>query len=305
MSMHTAMTISSTLHLHKDLSIRERESLLCFVLSCDRIYLLSHPHKTLSETDIQTYKSLCQKRQSHTPLAYLTGSRAFYRHTFTVTPNVLIPRPESELLVEHTQNILDQTNQPTTVIDIGTGSGCLIISIIDQLAEKEATKHAFFGIDFSEEALAVAKQNKEKILPKSKHLTLIQSDLLNTFLDTKKICNDIHTTKQTILVANLPYVPEEKKEEAKEIPDMNELQHEPDIALWSPEKGLWHYKRLLQQLSSYKQLYEQEKVYCLMEMNPDQIGPLMAHAKKEYTNAKYSIVKDLANKERILIMEIS
>jgi release factor glutamine methyltransferase len=200
----------------------------CLVLledatSRDRTSLLAHPEL---EVDVLTEVWLNNKvaqRAAHTPLAYLRGHVAFYGRDFTVNHDVLVPRPETEVMIELLKTL------PTTsimhIIDVGTGSGCIGITAALELPTCPTTL-----IDIDEKALAIAKQNVERL--HADNIQLRQNDLL---LNYKSPCD--------IILANLPYVPD-----AYEI--NTAASHEPRLALFAGADGLDLYRKLWEQIAA-------------------------------------------------------
>lgn len=131
--------------------------LLSHVLGCDSAFLIAHFDELLSEEQHRRYLALVTRRELGEPVAYLTGEREFYGRPYKVSPAVLIPRPETELLVEHALKCIP-TEQPARVLDLGTGSGCVAISIASERSHAK-----IIAVDQSTEALAVAKDNAGRL----------------------------------------------------------------------------------------------------------------------------------------------
>ncbi len=131
----------------------DAEVLLCAVLKCERIKLYTEFDKPLSEEERDKMRSYVERRAKHEPLAYIIGERAFMRNNFKVTPATLVPRPETELLVESLVKAAPMLRADGAVkaLDIGTGSGAIIVSLLDYLPAAVGV-----CVDFSIEALAVA-----------------------------------------------------------------------------------------------------------------------------------------------------
>lgn len=205
----------------------DAEILLADMLEKDRSWVLAHPEYELNEKQIAELTEKIKKRANHEPIAYIRGKQEFYGRDFIVTPDTLTPRPETETLVELALDIL-KNNTINSVADIGTGSGCIIISL--QLADSEENT-TYTGYDISERALKVARQNAE-VLQSSAKFTY--GDLLG---DTEQ-----QWRLAELIVANLPYVPDgyEINTAAK---------HEPQIALFAGEDGLDYYRTLFEKAS--------------------------------------------------------
>ena len=263
----------------------DAEVLLSYVLKKDRAYIVSHPEDKLSPTQLITFNHYISLRAKHFPLAYIIGYKEFYGLNFFVTPAVLVPRPESEQLVDLAIDSYNN-NPDSTIIDIGTGSGCLIISVLVELSKKHKQAKGI-AIDISSRALAIAKRNSKK-----NHLSniqFIQSNLLGAFI---KKTSAVSKSKHVLILANLPYVPSEilKTEPS--------IKQEPRLALAGGHDGLDIYRRLAKQIHKLqKQVNVHMTILC--EINPEQ--------KKSFqTLWKEPVIfkKDLAGKNRIGIIEI-
>ena len=172
----------------------DAEVLLCAVLKCERIKLYTEFDKPLSEEEREKMRSYVERRAKHEPLAYIIGERAFMRNNFKVTPATLVPRPETELLVESLVKAAPMLRADGAVkaLDIGTGSGAIIVSLLDYLPAAVGV-----GVDISNEALAVAKENAAAI-GVDKRVAFRQSDLFSNVPVEKKF---------DIIVSNPPYIP--------------------------------------------------------------------------------------------------
>jgi len=210
-------------------SRREAASLLAFVLNRDRAFLLTHPEHLLTAEEVMRFRDAVERRAAGEPQQYITGQQEFYGLEFEVTPDVLIPRPETELLVETALRLLDQTEQPQSICDVGTGSGCIAISI---LHERESVLQAT-GLDISVRALRVAARNAERHGVRSR-LKLIASDCFAAI--------DFAQPRFSMIVSNPPYVAEAALEGLqREVRD-----HEPRVALTPGTDGLRIIRRLLE-----------------------------------------------------------
>ena len=207
-----------------DDSRNQANLLLMHVLDRDRTFLLAHPEENLSTKQFDRYQALVARRAEGYPLQYLTGRQEFFQLDFEVTPDVLIPRPETELIVEVGIEILKHEAAPFFA-DLGTGSGAIAISLLQELPRARA-----IAVDVSAAALEVAGRNAERHAV-SDRLQLIESDLFST-MDLPAELN--------LIVSNPPYIPAN---------DLNGLQrevrHEPTGALDGGPDGLAVVRRLL------------------------------------------------------------
>lgn len=202
----------------------DAELILAEVLQKPREYLLAHPEHVLQDQPLQMAERLLNRRAQREPLAYIVGKKEFYGRDFIVTPDVLIPRPESESIIDLLKKL-----QPRTVVDIGTGSGCLAIT-----AKLELPNTQVIATDIDAAALKIAKANASK---HNVEIKFIKSDLLDSLPSGVQ-----HPVS---VVANLPYVPQN-------LITSPEIEQEPSIALFSGEDGLDHYRKFWQQIAQLK-----------------------------------------------------
>ncbi len=191
------------------------------VIEASRASLLAHPERSLRPAQMARYKELVEERASGYPLPHLTGQIEFYGLDFAVTPEVLIPRADSEVLVD-----LALARRPATVVDVGTGSGCIAIALAAHLPEAVVT-----AIDISPPALAVARGNAERH-GLDRRIQFMVGDLL-----------DRRPGPVDLIVSNPPYVSAD--EWALLPPSIRD--HEPRLALDGGPDGLGVIRRLLSQ----------------------------------------------------------
>jgi release factor glutamine methyltransferase len=204
----------------------DAERLLRHVLGWERGTLLARPAAELDAASQARFRGLVARRAARVPLQHLLGSQAFWRHEFLVTPDVLIPRPESELLVEAALERLRGCVAPL-IVDVGTGSGCIALSLAAALPR--ARVHA---TEVSHPALEVARENARR-LGLTQRVVFHEGDLLDPVSSLKGSVD--------LVVSNPPYVDEGAREAlAPEVRD-----HEPAVALFAAEHGLGTYRRLL------------------------------------------------------------
>lgn len=135
---------------------REAATLLAFALGCDRAYLFAHPEQTVIGDQAKAFREAIGRRASHEPLQYITGRQEFWRSEFLVTPAVLIPRPETEILVEEAVRLLATAEHPR-FCEVGTGSGCIAVSILHSVPQATA-----IATDISAAALDFASENARR-----------------------------------------------------------------------------------------------------------------------------------------------
>ena len=232
MTLREALTVAaaqlaSDEHLRAT-AARDAELLLLHTLQIPRITLIAHPDEELSANQRTAYEDSIARRLHHEPIQYITGQQEFYGLTLKVTPAVLIPRPETEHLVEAVLKRLP-TNRPLRIADIGTGSGAIAIALAAHLPQAAIT-----ALDISAEALAIATANarEHKIADR---IRFVQSDLLSALNREAETFDAI--------VSNPPYVAETDR--AALHPQVRD--HEPATALFAGKTGLDIYRHLIPQ----------------------------------------------------------
>lgn len=220
-----AARLADNPHLHRN-ARRDAELLLLGQLGISHAQLLANPDRELTEEEEFFFWQGIDRRRANEPVQYILGKQEFYGLDFKVTPAVLIPRPETEHLVEAVLQLLPQ-DQPLEILDIGTGSGILAVTLAHHLPHAEIT-----AVDISVGAIAVARRNAETHHVGDR-LHFVVSDLLST-LDHK-------LERFDAIVSNPPYVAEaDRTSLAPEVRD-----YEPATALFAGETGLDIYRRLI------------------------------------------------------------
>lgn len=205
----------------------DAEVLLCAVLQCERIKLYMDFERPLTGAELSQYKNYVARRGQHEPLAYILGEKEFMRNSFKVTPATLVPRPETELLVESLIKAARglKADGDVKILDIGTGSGAIIVSLLDYLPNAKGV-----GVDISVDALIVAEENSRRIGVRER-AGFMQSDLFSRIPADKKF---------DIIVSNPPYIP------AADIAGLaKDVQKEPLGALDGGADGLDFYRRII------------------------------------------------------------
>jgi release factor glutamine methyltransferase len=243
----------------------------------DRVRMALEPNLRLSESEMLTFHFAVKDLLKNKPLQYIIGETEFCDLKFKVNENVLIPRPETSELVHLITNRQQTTdNSQLTILDIGTGSGCIAISLAKQLPQSQV-----YALDISEKALCVAKDNA---YINNVDITFIHDDILS-------LRNKIET-KFDIIVSNPPYVRDLEKAEMRD----NVLNWEPHNALFvSDDDPLIFYRNIL--LFAKNNLKENGEVW--FEIN-EYLGKEMTDLCKEYGFSDVEIFKDFRGKERIV-----
>jgi release factor glutamine methyltransferase len=198
------------------------EVLLAHVLSVDREYLYSHDERVLKEEETQALEDHIYDRIGGVPLQYIVGRQEFYGRYFHVTPAVLIPRPETEYIVEAVLEMSRQNPRNVSIIDVGTGSGCIAVTLSLELNDSDV-----FAADISFDALLVARENAARL---NAQLRFVCTDVL-----------DAISAKFDFIVSNPPYV---RRDEISLL-QREVREYEPHVALFSPEDQLAVYRRLV------------------------------------------------------------
>lgn len=198
-----------------DSAALDAEILLCLTINKERSYLRAWPDRQLQPEQNARFLSLIQERQKGTPIAYITGNREFWSRDFHVTPDVLIPRPDTELLIELCLKLIPP-DKPVKIIDLGTGSGIIAITLASE------RPHALVSAtDFSFAALCIAKQNANKHY--TNNIQFYQSDWFANVPDAKF----------NLIISNPPYIAEDDSHLKQ-----GDIRFEPITALCAGEQGL-------------------------------------------------------------------
>lgn len=274
----------------------EAEILLSGILKKPREFLLTHPEHKLTKLQITNYKLRIKKRLKHLPLTYITGEKEFYGLKFKVNKNVLIPRPETELMVEEALKLVARNSKPVTLIDVGTGSGCVIVTLAKLLSqESRIMNHELWGIDISKKALTVARQNA-KLHGVAKNIKFIKGNLLSPIIRNSLF---IIPDSSLIILANLPYLT------PFQIKNSPTIKYEPESALAGGLDGLKYYRQLFKQIKKLRVAScELRDIYALCEFDPRQTARVKQLIKRELPQATYQIKKDLAGLNRLVIIKI-
>jgi release factor glutamine methyltransferase len=254
--------------------------LLSFILGKSKEFIIANPDFQVKKEDSAKYREFIKRRANHEPVWYITGKIDFYGQEFEVNENVLIPRPETELLIEKIIEKVRGGFLPKNIVDIGTGSGAIILTLADNL--KNISGITYSASDISEKALLVAKSNAKK-LGFDDVIEFRQGNLFEPW----------QGQKFDLIVANLPYVPD-----GDELaPDLTNF--EPQLALFGGEDGLDIIRELIRELSKY--LADGGKVF--LEIGYDQGEKVRQTVEKFLPDAKVEVIGDYANIDRIVIIE--
>lgn len=259
----------------------DAEVLLCYVLDKPASFLISHDTDEVGFWNLFKYKRLIKKRRRGVPIAYLMGKKEFFNLEIMVNDSVLVPRQDTEILVECVIEYFnsqfrkrDLSIAPTVLLDVGTGSGCIPVSVL-----KNVDGLIAIALEVSKNAIKVAKKNIKKHGLENR-IKLIHSNLL------KNVDLAYLKGKNVVVTANLPYIP-------TDFEINTDLKFEPNIALYSGKDGLDIYKELMEELKIIK------PSVIFLELLEFQIAIL-----KEYMpDYELKFVKNMTGDARVMVME--
>ncbi|MCU0373527.1 MAG: peptide chain release factor N(5)-glutamine methyltransferase [Ignavibacteria bacterium] len=218
------------------------ELMLASALDCDRMKLYLDFDKPLTVSEKENFKSMLRRRLKHEPVQYILGKTNFYGYNILVSKDVLIPRPDTEILVEVFLNHLKTKNPPYNIIEIGTGSGCITVAVCKEL-EKINAEYFYLGTDISDNALYIANQNLE--LNKAVNYKLIKSDFLKDF--SISYFNKEFAKEPGFIISNPPYI---SLSEYREL-DAEVREFEPACSLTDNSDGYTFYRKFLEFYKEY------------------------------------------------------
>ncbi len=227
------MTLAQALHEavatlsaspHPEAARRDAEFLLMYTLGCERVYLLTHPQDELPNSTAEAYRQVVRRRTAGEPIQYIAGQQEFYGLPFIVRPGVLIPRPETEHLIEVALAAAKEYAAPR-ILDIGSGSGAIAVTLAYHLPSATVT-----ATDISPVALEISRENAEKNAV-AERIRFLPTDLMA----------GLEEELFDIIVSNPPYVPLADRETLS--PEVRE--YEPELALFAGPGGMDIYRRLI------------------------------------------------------------
>ncbi len=275
--------------------------IIAHVLKKSREFVISHPEMNIGLLDYWIINKLVKKRTQGIPLAYLTGHKEFYGLDFFVNKHTLVPRPDTETLVDTTlQHINTTTQKKIILVDIGTGSGCIPISILKNIRKSGLSGNPdCYATDISHPALCIAKKNAKK---HNTPITFLHGNLLEPLLKLKP---KLPKTYNLIITANLPYLTENQYKKSPSI------QHEPKSALVAlrqgyggqiaKNNGLALYEKLFQQINSFP---VPPSSSLFLEIDPSQSKSITDLIKNYLPTAHIETKKDLAGRDRVVEIRV-
>ena len=256
----------------------EIEWLLCALLDCNRLNVYLRFEEPLSQSQLTILRRWVKRRLKNEPLQYITGSCDFYGRKFLVNSQVLIPRPETERLIDIAIKKMKGINSPT-ILDVGTGSGCIATTLGLEIPGSKV-----LGLDVSLDALEVANENKAKLC--SNNVLFIEMDILNTF--PEKLFD--------LLVSNPPYIPKNEMENLmKDVKDF-----EPVIALEDENNGFTFYKRF----AEIGRTLVKPGAWFVLEVG---MGDHPSMVQSIFSNSGYlnvELIKDYNGDNRVLVVQV-
>ena len=263
----------------EDSSIIIKE-LLCFLLQVDKVYLITHSNE---EMDKEVYIKVVQNMKKIVggkPIQYITNNQEFMKMNFYVDENVLIPQPDTEILVYEVLKICKEYSNGVNILDLCTGSGAIAVSL-DRILRENCVDAKICASDISKQALKIARKNSEN---NNANVKIIESDLLE----------NIEYKKFDIIVSNPPYI---RTDEIKNL--SKQVKEEPYIALNGGIDGLHFYRKIIKEAKGYIK----NNGYLCLEIGYNQMESVLGIFKenKEYKNLKQ--IKDWSGNDRCIIAQ--
>ncbi len=281
---HThALALGSRWLKHSQSPELDAEVLLAKLTRASRSQLLARGNQAVPWPTLVTYVWLLLRARRGRPIAYLVGAREFYGRSFKVTPATLVPRPETEILVEQALATIRANSSLNQVVDVGTGSGCIAITLALELP-----RLTVYASDASGAALTVARRNAKKYAV-DERLQLLQGNLLEPFIQRHLL------TPLTLVVANLPYL--------RPAEYIRALRFEPRSALVGGVDGITLYRELFLQLKALTP--EQQPRVILLEVHPVTAAKVAALAKNIFPACQVQLTPDLSHNLRVLGLSLA
>ncbi len=267
-----------TLRKVSDTPVLDAQILLAHYLGKSRSWLLAHPEENLTNSIFSSFQQGVYALERGIPLPYILGSWEFFGLRFIVTPDTLIPRPETELLVEKTLGWLKHRGEPCLAVDIGTGSGCIAVALA-----KNNPSVTILATDISYPALKIARKNaiQHEVIDRVKFL---QADLIPPI-----------SGQFDLICANLPYLP------TQTLLNLEISGREPDLALDGGPNGLDFVNRLIEEAKAFLA----PGGILLIEIESSQGEKLLAWARQTFPRAAIELLPDLAGRDRLITIHPS
>ena len=252
----------------------DSEILLSKIIKKSREYIILNSNHNINDEEYNDFKKLISERSKGKPVAYLTGTKFFWKHEFLINEKVLIPRPDTEIIVEQVLNIYEKKNN-INFLDIGVGSGCILLSILKQRKDFKAT-----GIDVSSDALKICNINANKLKVKNR-VRLFKSDI-----------DKFSKGKYDLIISNPPYI---KKLDLRYL-EKNVIKFEPKLALDGGLDGTSEIRKVIKKASELIK-YGGKLILEIAFNQKEEVKKLLKN-NSFYIN---SVIKDLGKNDRCII----
>jgi len=253
----------------------DAQVLLAHIINQPRAWILSHPEYNLTPNQKEKLSSGLANLENGVPLPYVLGHWEFYNLDFVINPNVLIPRPETEIIVDFSIKWLQNHPESRNALDIGTGSGCIAISILYSIPDLLMT-----AVDISKEALTTAHTNAVKHSVNDR-ITFVHGDIFPRVLSASSF---------DIITANLPYIP------TTTLHQLEIFGREPTLALDGGPNGLDHILRLIERAAQYIS----PGGLLLIEIEAQQGETALESAQENFPDSEITICSDFSGHDRVL-----
>ncbi len=257
--------------------------ILSHILEKDRAWLITHNNDSLNNERLRLFADAIDRRSTREPLQYIIGRQEFWGLEFIVAHDVLIPRPETELVVETAIKVLQHASTQTTIVDLCTGSGCVAVSLAKELANAR-----IFAVDKSSQALAVARENAQRH-GVSDRIRFLEGDLYAPLeeLDIRGLVDVITANPPYIRSGDLPMLQPEVRD------------YEPELALIAGTEGTEIQQKIIERAT----VFLEKHGTLIMEMGMGQAEILKRMVDEARTYDRPEILKDLAGIDRVLVVK--
>lgn len=279
-----------------DSPMLDAEILLAFALSSSKSWLFAHFGDKLKTHQEEKFLELVTRREDREPVAYIVGKKAFYGRDFVVDRHVLIPRPETETMVELALKLIaGKDSERTLIADLGTGSGAIAVSLAAE------TKLPVIAVDIDDVALEIAKKNATTLIPETTvdfQAGNLAEPIIRIFKTIRGQTNvqtsSVYPFKTLLLTTNLPYLSEVRMDNLQA-----EVRHEPELALRAGADGLDAYWELFRQLRDQRKILPRELI-VLIEIDPEQLKAAEKLILHNFPSAKLTTHQDLHGDDRVV-----
>lgn len=279
-----------------DSPMLDAEILLAFAVDAPKSWLFSHFADKLKIHQEEKFLELVNRREEREPVAYLVGKKAFYGRDFVVNKQVLIPRPETEAMIELAMKILaDKDPERILIADIGTGSGAIAVTLAAEM------NLPVIAVDIDKGALEIAKKNATLLVPQVSvdfQLGNLAEPIIRIFKmirgQTNVQTSSVYPFKTLLIAANLPYLSEVRMDNLQA-----EVRHEPELALRAGADGLDAYWELFRQLHDQRKILPRE-LMVLIEIDPEQLHAVQQLIIHNFPESKICFHQDLRGCDRVV-----